>query len=216
MNAHTPLGFDKEKFEQSEATVFRSFEKALENGTLYAIAEKTNTPFFYVEWAKFFLVFQMSPENFRFKKKMFSNELNLDWNHLRKTAKNTLKKNNQEIQQSDVRLTVISLYDIFGDYIEQGFTHTLRLQFEEANFEKVLVKKFELDQVSSYIPLKKTLQEADVDDPLYNEIKFEARRVKKLYQKKEEEYAKELRDFHKRRRSNNQLKILAQSVGNAS
>lgn len=203
-------GFDKEKFEQSEATVFRFFKKALENGTLYVIAPKTNTPFFYVEWARSFLVFKIKPEEFTYKKKLFRKGITLDWDRLRHIAKKTLDMNNREIQQSDVEVTTISVYDIFGSYVDKDFTDSMRLSFEESNLEKVFVKKFELDQASSFVQLRELLQEADLDDPLYNEIKLEAQRAKKIYEKKESAFEQELSDFRSRMRSNKQLSVLSQ------
>lgn len=212
MSFSTPLGFDKEKFQRKESLVFEYFTRHLDNGPMYAIAENTQQPFFYVEWAKYFLVFKINREEFVFKKKLFRNEKTLDWNRLRKIGKNTLKMSNQEIEQSNVRLTVINLYQIFGGFVDFSFNDSLREKFEEASFEKVLAKKFELDKYSSHLQLKQILREANINDPLYNEIKFETKRTGSMHQTKEQEYRKELRDFHSRMRGNEQLKVISQSV----
>lgn len=212
MNAPAPLGFDMDRFRQSEPLVYGHFERCLDNGDLYAIAEESEQPFFYVEWAKYFLVFKFKPEEFVFRKKLFKDEKTLNWKHLTKLAKETLKLNNEGIHRSDVKVTVVSLYEIYGGWTDLNFTDHLRLKFEEARFEKVLEKKFEVDQFSRYLELEQILLDANVDDPLYNEIKYETKRTKELYNKHNEAYRQELRAFQNRMRSNRQLEILSQST----
>lgn len=212
MNVPTPLGFDMDRFRQSESLVYSHFEKALDNGTVYVTAGESQQPLFYVEWAKYFLVFKFKPEEFVVKKKLFKKETTFNWKHLRKLGKETLKLDNEGIHKSDVEVTVISLYGIYGGWTELNFTKQLRLKFEEAKFEKVLKKKFEVDQFSRYLQLEQILWDANVDDPLYNEIKYETKRTKELYKKRNEEYKQELRAFHNRLRGNRQLEILSQST----
>lgn len=202
MNVPTPLGFDMDRFRQSEPLVYGHFERCLDNGTLYVIAEESEQPLFYVEWAKYFLVFKFKPEEFVFKKRLFKNEKTLNWKHLTKLAKKTLKLNNEGIRRSDVKVTVISLYEIYGGWTELNFNDDLRLQFREARFEKVLEKKFEVDQFSRYRQLEQILLDVNVDNPLYNEIKYETKRTKALYKKHNEAYRQELRDFHNRMGNN--------------
>lgn len=210
MDIMIPAGFDKEKFQRKEATVFLHFTNELNNGNLYSIAERTEQPFFYVEWAKFLCVFKFKPEEFIIKKKLFKNEAILNWNHLKKLAKKALEMNNQEIQNSDVMITVISLYDIYNGWTDLEFHDSLREQFEEAKFERLLAKKFKLDQSSHYIQLRQMLKEANRNDPLYNEFQFEVKRTEKIYNKVKEEYSTELVEFHDRMRQNKQLDFISQ------
>lgn len=212
MNAPAPLGFDMDRFRQSEPLVYGHFERCLDNGTLYVIAEETEYPLFYVEWAKYFLVFKFKPEEFVFKKRLFKDEKTLNWKHLTKLAKETLKLNNEGIRRSDVKVTVVSLYEIYGGWTDLNFNDHLRLKFEEARFEKILEKKFEVDQFSQYLQLEQILLDANVYDPLYNEIKYETKRTKELYKKRNEAYRQELRNFHDRMRNNRQLEVLSQST----
>lgn len=206
------LSFDKDKFSVSNPSVMKGFFDTMKKSNRITIGghSENKAKVMLMQDDYLFVALIDKHSHWHTIRKGFKKQKKWNWKKVRDTIQTVEKKSNDELfKYENVKITVFRLEDLVGKDELPVFGVPFAAALDNADFNKVIQSKFEMESYRVFLEIEKLLKHADPADNFYEDLKLNYDRTQEAYCKAAMEYLTELRRFQKEFRQQKHLKVLS-------
>lgn len=211
---HRGAFFNYDNFQSKKPHSYDQLFNEIANQNDFIIKSSDNEKFFYyVSFNGYLMVFDIADEYcykyarpgwFKPKEKV------LDWEAARKVARSVQGLNQNDLAtRDDLTMVIVSLKELLGKSEDVQMTYDLRQLLEKNNLYSILEKRLNIETYQVVFKLENAIQNANPEDPFYEDLKKSLRDSKEELEKAIIAYKSELVNFQDRIRHHQQLSLLS-------